>query len=424
MLKYDLIIIGAGAAGMLAAIQANCEAPHLRIALLERLPRPGKKLLATGNGRCNIANAAAGRGHYYNAAGQNPAFVQPALQKYTQQDNLAFFRSMGLLTKQEAEGKMYPLGDQAVAVLDTLRLQLAARRLELLCEAEALGIERDAAGAGWQVRLAGGRLLHCRALLLAMGGVASPQLSHAQGFADLLKPLGLKATRLYPALTQLKCAGPLPNALQGVKFNGRAALWQGGELLAEAEGEILFAAYGLSGPPILQLSRWAARNFWAEAQPQPQEIRLDLLPQMSQEELLAELLGRRSLPLLLEDFMTGLLNKRLGQQLLKLLPGGLKLSAPAAALTEADMLRLAELVKALPLAVCGVVGWERAQVMAGGLELKGFDSQTLAARRLPGLFAAGEILDVCGDCGGYNLSWAWSSGRLAAHSAVQYLLNN
>ncbi len=119
MQKYDLIIVGAGAAGMLAAIQANAEAPQLRIALLERLPRPGKKLLATGNGRCNIANAAASREHYYNAAGQNPAFVQPALQKYTQQDNLAFFRSMGLLTKQEAEGKMYPLGDQAVAVLDT-----------------------------------------------------------------------------------------------------------------------------------------------------------------------------------------------------------------------------------------------------------------------------------------------------------------
>ena len=135
MQKYDLIIVGAGAAGMLAAIQANAEAPQLRIALLERLPRPGKKLLATS------------REHYYNAAGQNPAFVQPALQKYTQQDNLAFFRSMGLLTKQEAEGKMYPLGDQAVAVLDTLRLQLAARQLALICEAEVRQIEQTGVGS-------------------------------------------------------------------------------------------------------------------------------------------------------------------------------------------------------------------------------------------------------------------------------------
>ncbi len=141
-------------------------------------------------------------------------------------------------------------------------------------------------------------------------------------------------------------------------------------------------------------------------------------------ELLAELSTRRALPLLLEDFLTGLLNKRLGQQLLKLLPGERKLSAPSGSLTEADLAALAALIKALPLAVCGVTGWERAQVMAGGLELKGFESQTLAARRLPGLFAAGELLDVCGDCGGYNLSWAWSSGRLAAHSAVQYLLSD
>ncbi len=145
---------------------------------------------------------------------------------------------------------------------------------------------------------------------------------------------------------------------------------------------------------------------------------------MSRAELLAELSTRRALPLLLEDFLTGLLNKRLGQQLLKLLPGERKLSAPSGSLTEADLAALAALIKALPLAVCGVTGWERAQVMAGGLELKGFESQTLAARRLPGLFAAGELLDVCGDCGGYNLSWAWSSGRLAAHSAVQYLLSD
>ncbi len=205
-----------------------------------------------------------------------------------------------------------------------------------------------------------------------MGGLASPQLSHSQGFADLLAPLGLKTTRLYPALTQLKCNSPLPKALQGIKFNGQAALWQADELLAEAEGEILFAAYGLSGPPILQLSRWAARNFYANSQPAAQEIQLDLLPQMSRAELLAELSARRALPLLLEDFLTGLLNKRLGQQLLKLLPGERKLSAPAGSLTEADLAALAALIKALPLAVCGVTGWERAQVMAGGLELKGF----------------------------------------------------
>lgn len=425
----DLVIIGAGAAGMIAAAQAAELAAEfslpLRITLLEKLPRPGKKLLATGNGRCNIANAGAARAHYYNAAGQNPAFVQPALQKFTQKNNLAFFRCRGLLTKEEENGKMYPLGDQAVAVLDCLRLHLAALsrpglQLNLLAEAEALALRPRPQG-GFALKLAGGKAeVVADALILAMGGLASPQLSSSRGFACLLQPLGLQPTRLYPALTQVKIASPLPKALQGVKFNGSAALWQGEECLGEDEGEILFAAYGLSGPPILQLSRLVSRNFYEQAQPRPQTFRLDLLPAMTAEDLLAELKARQSLPLDLENFLTGILNKRLGQQLIKLLDGR-SLALPAAGLTDADLQRLAKLIKGLPLPVSGVMGWERAQVMAGGLSLKDFDSRTLAARRWPGLFAAGELLDVCGDCGGYNLSWAWSSGRLAAQSSVEYL---
>lgn len=428
-MSKTLVIAGAGAAGMAAAVQAAEEAARrglkLHIILLEKLTRPGKKLLATGNGRCNIANINASRQNYFNAAGQNPAFVQPALQKFPQRDNLDFFRRLGLLTKQEDKGKIYPLGDQAVAVLDCLRLRLAAPfapdiKLELLAPAELTAISRQANGC-WTLSLTGEpQKVAADALILALGGLASPQLSNAQGFARLVQPLGLRPTRLYPALTQLKIASPLPKALQGIKFNGRVRLCQQGECLAAEEGEALFAAYGLSGPPILQFSRLVSQNFYDNPQPQPQTVELDLLPALSEEDVLAELQSRRSLPLILEDFLTGMLNKRLGQQLIKLLPGR-SLAEPASVLTERDLARLAGLIKALPLPVSGVTGWERAQVMAGGLALKDFDSQTLAARRAPGLFAAGELLDVCGDCGGYNLSWAWSSGRLAAVSAVKYL---
>lgn len=428
----ELTIIGAGAAGMIAAIQAAEYAAEyhlkLHITLLEKLPRPGKKLLATGNGRCNIANAGAAREHYYNAAGQNPAFVQPALQKYTQKNNLAFFHSMGLLTKEEENGKLYPMGEQAVAVLDCLRLHIDRLSrpdvsLRLLAPAEVRRLRPRPEG-GFALQTAGEQQeILTDAVILALGGLASPQLSSSQGFARLLQPLGLKPTRLYPALTQVKIASSLPKALQGVKFNGSVRLRQGEDCLGVAEGEILFAAYGLSGPPILQLSRLVSHNFYEQEQPRPQVMELDLLPSMPEEELLAELKERRCLPLLLEDFLTGILNKRLGQQLIKLLDGR-SLALPAADLTEDDLRRLARLIKALPLPVGGVTGWERAQVMAGGLALKDFDSQTLAARRWPGLFAAGELLDVCGDCGGYNLSWAWSSGRLAAKSALAYLSKN
>ena len=430
IMSKELTIIGAGASGMIAAIQAAEYAAELHlklhITLLEKLPRPGKKLLATGNGRCNIANAGAAREHYYNAAGQNPAFVQPALQKFTQIHNMAFFRNMGLLTKEEENGKLYPMGDQAVAVLDCLRLRIDRpdAALSLLAPAEVQELRPRRQG-GFALQLVGEQAeRQADAVILALGGLASPQLSNSQGFARLLQPLGLKATRLYPALTQVKIASPLPKALQGIKFNGRVRLCQpDGACLGEAEGEVLFAAYGLSGPPILQLSRLVSHNFYEQAQPRPQTMELDLLPAMSAGELLAELQERRRLPLLLEDFLTGILNKRLGQQLIKLLDGR-SLAMPAASLSDTDLQRLARLIKALPLPVSGVTGWERAQVMAGGLALKDFDSQTLAARRWPGLFAAGELLDICGDCGGYNLSWAWSSGRLAAKSAVEYLLNS
>ena len=220
-MSKELTIIGAGASGMIAAVQAAEYAAELHlklhINLLEKLPRPGKKLLATGNGRCNIANAGAAREHYYNAAGQNPAFVQPALQKFTQKNNLAFFRSMGLLTKEEENGKLYPMGDQAVAVLDCLRLRIERldAALSLLAPAEVQELRPRRQG-GFALKLAGEQAeRRADAVILALGGLASPQLSNSQGFVRLLQPLGLKATRLYPALTQVKIASSLPKALQG-----------------------------------------------------------------------------------------------------------------------------------------------------------------------------------------------------------------
>lgn len=413
MQKFDIIIIGGGAAGLIAALQAKYEAPHLSVAVLEKEARPGRKLLATGNGRCNIANSRAAKEHYFNSAGDNPAFVQAALKAYPVADNLAFFRDMGLLTKEEADGKMYPLGDQAAAVLDTLRLHIAAKQVALITETEVLGINKQL-----QIRTNNGDFA-AGAVILALGGVASPKLSTSGNFAEMLKPLGHRTTPLYPALCQIKTESPIPKALQGIKFVGRAEIWQQNQLLGAEEGEILFAAYGVSGPPILQLSRLSATDY-PNPPSIPQEIRLDILPNMTEEEIAAELLRRQKLPLTLEDYLTGMLNKRLGQQMIKLATPR-KLSEPAESLTGDEIKRLAHLLKCLPLPISGVTGWQQAQVMAGGLELKGFTAQNLASRLVPGLFAAGEVLDICGACGGYNLTWAWSSGRLAAHSAVNLL---
>lgn len=409
MKKFDLIIIGGGASGLIAALQARQQAPDAQIAVLEKAERPGKKLLATGNGRCNIANRNAAPAHYFTAKGDNPAFVRPALTRYPVADDREFFRRLGLLTKEEEAGKLYPLGDQAAAVLDTLRLHLAARQISLFTETAVTRIN-----PGFKLQTTQGDFA-ARALILAIGGIASPQLSTAGDFAALLAPLGHKTTPLYPALTQLKINDSLPKAVQGVKFNGLAALWQGDKPLAAEPGEILFTAYGLSGPPVLQLSRLAAMPSSAGLQ-----IHLDILPNMDRPTVRAELERRCYLPLRLEDYLTGMLNKRLGQQLLKR-AAAKSLNEPADALTPADLERLTALLKDLTMPVSGTTGWPHAQIMAGGLELKAFNPQTLGSKLLPGLFACGEVLDICGDCGGYNLTWAWSSGRLAADSAVAYL---
>lgn len=410
MKKFDLLIIGGGASGLIAALQAKTLAAGLQIAVLEKADRPGKKLLATGGGRCNIANRnAAEPGHYYTAKGDAPAFVRPAFNRYLIADDLAFFRSLGLLTKEEENGKMYPLGDQAAAVLDALRLHLAAYQIPLFTQTEVQKIS-----PGFTLDTNGGRFA-APAVILAMGGMGSPKLSTCGDIGALTEPLGHKTTALYPALTQLKIADELPKAVQGVKIIGRAAVFRGDKMMAAEEGEILFTAYGLSGPPILQLSRLAAMPGAHDL-----TIRLDLLPEFPEAQLQDELLRRRKLPLRLEDFLTGMLNKRLGQQLIKR-AAGLRLNEPAAAMSRDNIAAIAELIKNLSLNISGTTGWANAQAMAGGLSLKGFEPQTLASKLLPGLFACGEVLDICGDCGGYNLSWAWSSGRLAAASAVKYL---
>ncbi len=409
--RYDLIIIGGGAAGMMAALQAHRTAPELRIAILEKAARPGRKLLATGNGRCNIANRYAGKEHFFNAAGRCPAFVQPAFAAYPVADILARFAELGLLVKEEDDGKYYPLGDQAAAVLDTLRLHCEACGIPLLTECAVQSIR-----PGFILSTDQGEM-RASAVILAMGGVASPQLSTSDGFAAMLQPLGHRTTPLYPALTQIKTKDLLPKAVQGVKFKGTVTLLRDDAEALTDSGEVLFTAGGLSGPPIFQLSREVSRLCRLGITPR---LRLDLLPQIGRDELYQLLSSRRDLPFSLSDCLSGLLNKRLGQVLIRQATPH-KLDAPASTLTEADLHRLTSLIKGLELTADGVAGWRSAQVMTGGLELKDFDSHTLQSRRQPGLFAAGELLDICGDCGGYNLSWAWSSGSLAAASAVDFL---
>ncbi|MEA4964442.1 MAG: NAD(P)/FAD-dependent oxidoreductase [Oscillospiraceae bacterium] len=395
-----VLIIGGGASGLTAALTA-AECPDNQVTLLERQARVGRKLTATGNGRCNLTNLHAGPDHYH---GQRPDFVRPALENFGVQTALAWFSSLGLVTAAEPSGRVYPFSDQAGSVVDVLRLALeqSGARVETGCETRALTWRDGAFFAETE-----GQLFTADRVIVACGGVAGGRLGGTDAGYRLLASLGHTRTALYPALVQLRTDPACVRALKGIRTQAAVSLRRGEETLGESQGEIQFAEYGLSGPCIFALSRAVSASAG--------EITavLDLLPQMEQaalERLLREKAARFP-ALTLENLLTGVLQNRLGRTVVRFC--GLVLDAPLSSLSAAKLHQLAAAVKAFPLPVTGTLGMDQAQVTAGGVCTGEFDPDTLESRLCPALYACGEVLDVDGDCGGYNLQWAWSSGRLA-----------
>lgn len=391
-------IIGGGASGLMAAITA-AEGGH-SVVLLERQARVGRKLLSTGNGRCNLTNLNFGPENYHGAP---DSFLRPALEAFPPRAALEFFHSLGLLTVAEPSGRVYPRSDQAGSVVDVLRFA-AARGAEVRTGAEVLALQPT--GEGFALELAGETLTADR-VLVCCGGLAGEKLGGSRSGYQLLASLGHHRTALRPALVQLRTGDALVRSLKGVRADAHVRLERRGTLLAESTGEVQFTDYGLSGPAIFEISR-AASAAEGEA-----VVRLDLLREVPQGEL-ERLLGRRAADfpeLTLENLLTGMLHNRLGRTVLR--GAGYGLDAPASELKTADFQKIAAAAKDLVLPLTGTQGFDAAQVTAGGMDTAEFDPATLQSRLVPGLYAAGEVLDVDGDCGGYNLQWAWASGRLA-----------
>ncbi len=396
----QVIVIGGGAAGMMAAITA-AEDKNNRVVLLERQQRLGRKLLSTGNGRCNLSNLNASPAHYH---GEDAAFAVPVLKRLPPEAVLDFFRSLGLVTVTEPDGRVYPLSDSANSVLDVLRFTLEQRGVEVLCSCPVRELRRK--GAGFQV-LTDQALISADAVIVACGGAAGARLGGVSDGYKLLDALGHGRTRLYPALSPLLTAPDYPRALKGVRADGALRLMQGKRLLGQSAGDIQFTERGVSGPAAFDLSRAAAL---AEGE---LSLRMDFLrawPGPQTEELLRA--RRAALPALeAGQLFTGMVHNRLGRMLVKY--AGVDAARPLRELSQAELRRAAEAVKDFRLPVTGVEGFDSAQVTAGGVRTRDFDPETLESRRCPGLFACGELLDIDGDCGGYNLQWAWASGMVA-----------
>ena len=396
-----VIVIGAGASGMIAALTAAQSADR-RVLLLERQQRVGRKLLATGNGRCNLTNTGAAPERYH---GEVPDFVRPALAAFPPEAALAFFRELGLVTVEEPGGRVYPLSDSANSVVDVLRFALEASPVELRTACPARALRREKQG-GFTVAT-DTEPLYADRLIAACGGAAGARLGGVGDGYELLAMLGHKRTALYPSLAPILTEPDYPRALKGVRADCRLRLLGGGETLAEAAGELQFTETGVSGPAAFDLSRAAAvggkgltlsadffRNCTADAVPALLRARRERFPALPASEAL-----------------TGMLHNRLGRMLVRY--AELDANAPLSTLSDEACGTLARSCRDFRLAVRGVAGFDAAQVTAGGVRTSGFNPETLESWFVPGLFACGEVLDVDGDCGGFNLQWAWASGRLA-----------
>ena len=392
-------IIGGGASGMMAAIAA-AENKNADVHIFERQARVGKKLSATGNGRCNLTNRSPAP-----YMGEAPEFGNFALTSFGVAETLRYFARLGLYTVTEESGRVYPYSDQANSVVDVLRLGLEKENItvHLGCEIEKAEKTQD----GFRLFTTEGDYF-CNKLIIACGGIAGSKLGGTMSGYRLLSAFGHKSTRLRPSLVQLTSDSAFLPSLKGVRANGEVKILRDGALFAQSLGEIQFTEKGLSGPVIFEVSRDACegRGKWV--------AEIDLLPDVTEETLTNMLRVRKNTHLSSEELFTGILHNRLGRVVTKEAGIG---NCPISYLSEQELTEAAQMCKHFSFRLTGTLGMEAAQVTAGGVLTKDFDPQTMESRLMPGLYACGEVLDIDGKCGGYNLQWAWSSGYLAGKSA-------
>ena len=395
----EVAVIGGGASGMIAALTA-AEVPGRHVLLLERQQRIGRKLLATGNGRCNLSNRDAAPADYY---GTDPSFAEYALSNFRSVDTQRFFAHLGLLTTTEPDGRIYPLSDSSNSVLDVLRFGLDRAGVELRCSFPIEEIQPDR--RGYMLR-SGTERVHADAVILACGGAAGAKLGGVTDGYRLGKALGHRRSSLYPSLTRILTDPEYPRSLKGIRVQASLNLTRHGVSLAHSNGEVQFTETGISGPAGFDLSR--AVSFGGDKQ----VLHLKLLP--FDEDAVFNLVQARQKQfpdLEASELFTGMLHNRLGRVVVK--AAGISASAPLASLSEEELRRAAGQCTDFCLPVRGVDGFDAAQVTAGGLLTQDFDPKTMQSRIHPGLFACGELLDIDGPCGGYNLQCAWASGRIA-----------
>lgn len=406
-MNKKVVVVGGGASGLAAAIAAAMEGASVTI--LEHTGRVGKKLLSTGNGKCNLTNLSMPEGAY---RGRHPEVAAQVIEQVTVADTIKFFEELGILT-MDKNGYIYPNSGQASSVLDVLRSETERLGVKVICDCKVTGIAGDKSKKNLRIS-AGKEIYQADAVILAAGSKAFPSSgSDGSGYV-LAEKLGHHVIKPLPALVQLRCRETYYKQLAGVRTDVKVGLISEGKVIAEDQGELQLTDYGISGIPVFQVSRFASE---ALDRGKGVAARIDFLPAVSEPDLERMMEARLKRLGYKEagEFLTGVLNHKLSQVLLKL--AGISLHQKAEQLDKKQVKRLIKQIKFYETEITGTNPFANAQVCCGGVDTSEIDPQTMQSRLVAGLYLAGEILDIDGICGGYNLQWAWSSGILAGKSA-------
>lgn len=391
-----IAVIGAGASGITAAIYAKRVNPSNSVTVIERSDRILKKILSTGNGRCNLSNAVIAEDNYYS---QSPEAITKILTAFTPCEERQFFEELGIMFCEESS-RIYPYSKKASAVCDALRFEVERLGIKVILNTRVKEIKK--ASQGFIIN----NLKYDRVIISA-GGSAAPVFGTDGNSFNLLKSLGHRITPVFPALVPIKTKENTAS-LKGIRANCTVTLIKNGISVKKEEGELQLTQYGLSGIAIMQLSRLTQKG---------DIIEIDLIPHLSEDEVTKHLFTRAVLlkERRIEDFLTGILHKPLAMYIYKEL--SIPLDLKAESLTKKDIINLSKKLKALRFTAVSTLSWEDAQVTAGGALLDEFDLSTLESKICPDLYCTGEALDCVGDCGGYNLHWAWATGAISGKAA-------
>ncbi len=392
MKKRQVVITGAGASGMMAAIMAARNGAAVTV--LEQNEKPGKKICATGNGKCNFSNLVMPEDAY---RGTHPEFVKDAFAQFSVKDTVEFFKELGIFPL-DRNGYLYPRSNQAQSVVDVLCMEASHLGVKIKTNEQVTAIETAKNGKKFQV-LTKGWHYEADALILANGSKAS-SISGSDGSGyELAKNMGHRIIPVYPALTALKCKGPAFKTWAGVRTEGKVSLFINGKFHKSERGELQLTEYGISGIPVFQISTYAIR---AVHEGEKAELRVDFLPELTEEETRELLHARKkACPYKNEkELLVGLFPDKLSKVL-------------------TSQKHLLSAIKEFPLEVQDGMSFSQAQVCSGGVDTSQVNTHTMESKLCRNLYFAGELLDIDGTCGGYNLQWAWSSGAAAGIHAAK-----